>query len=155
MPGVWTCTWRTWHRQVKAVQVSSQPRVAPQEGTELLEQTMHRGLHRQAGVRQTWQQTAGVQTCLAFRSKTTPKTETGKRGRVLSQRKKTGSWEEAKCLVSPGNSRKKKQRVRSLERMTKPGNRKSFNLADQWGQRGRVEWCSWRAGFKVLYKENL
>lgn len=45
--------------------------------------------------------------------------------------------------------------MRSLEKMVCPRNRKPFGLANQGGQRRRVEGCNCRTGFKYLIKKTV
>ena len=45
--------------------------------------------------------------------------------------------------------------MRSLEKMVCPRNKKPFGLANQGGQRRRVEGCNWRTGFKYLIKKTV
>lgn len=78
-----------------------------------------------------------------------------KGNRQRRQTEKAWWWEGEECSVSPGNNRKQKQHMRSLEKMVCPRNRKPFGLANQGGQRRRVEGCNWRTGFKHLINKTL
>ena len=150
-PGVWMCTWTIRHMQSEGSPGKRPPRTAQQEGTELLEQATQRstcadGHQTDLATNCGSPDVAGVQKHNSQKG--------NRQRRQGSITDKTGSWEEDECSVSPGNSRKQKQHMRSREKLAHPGNRKPFSLVDQRGQRKRVERCSWRTGFKVPYKEN-